>query len=76
MSYSKTETMDFNIDEEIISQESLITIGNNQIKNLGTFKYFGYTITNDENKTYRFLYARIGVAHQKWSELGQVPTSR
>ena len=55
MSYSKTETMAFNVDEEIKSQESLITIGGNKIKNVRTFKYLGYTITNDEKKTSRFL---------------------
>ena len=59
MSYSKTETVAFNIDEEIKSQESLITIGDNKIKNVLTFKYLGHTITNDEKKTSRFLYGRI-----------------
>ena len=69
MSYSKNETMAFNIDEEIKSQESLITIGDNEIKNVRTFKYLRYTSTNDEKKTFRFLYARIGAAYQKWNEL-------
>ena len=76
MSYSKTETMAFNVDEEIKSQESLITIGDNKIKNVRTFKYLGYTITNDEKKTSRFLYARIGAAYQKGNELKHVLTDR
>ena len=42
---------------------SLITIGDHKIKNVRTFKYLGYTITNDEKKTSRFLYARIGAAY-------------
>ena len=50
MSYSKTETMAFNVDEEIKSQESLITIGDNKIKDVRTFKYVGYTITNDKKE--------------------------
>ena len=39
MSYSKTETMAFDVDEEIKSQESLITIGDNIIKIVRTFTY-------------------------------------
>ena len=76
MSYSKTETMAFNVDEEIKSQESLITIGDNKIKNVRTFKYLGYTITNEEKKTSRFLYARIGAAYQKWNKVKHVLTDR
>ena len=76
MSYSKTETMAFNVDEEIKSQESLITIGDNKIKNVRTLKYLGYTITNEEKKTSRFLYARIGATYQKWNELKHVLTDR
>ena len=39
MSYSKTETMAFNVDDGIKNQENLINIGNNKIKNIRTFKY-------------------------------------
>ncbi|KAJ8286124.1 hypothetical protein GJAV_G00034810 [Gymnothorax javanicus] len=38
MSYSKTETMAFNVDDEIKNKESLITIGNNKIKNSKLFQ--------------------------------------
>ena len=76
MSYSITETMAFNVDDAIKNQESLISIGNNKIKNVRTFKYLGYTITNDEEKTSHFLHARIGAAFQKWNELKHVLTDR
>ena len=69
--------MAFNVDDAIKNQESLINIGNNKIKNVTkTFKYLGYTITNDEKKTSRFLHARIGAAFQKWNELKRVLTDR
>ena len=55
MSYSKTETMAFNVNDAIKNREGLINIGNNKIKNVRTFKYLGYMITNDEEKTSRFL---------------------
>ena len=35
-------------------------IGNNKIKNVRSFKYLGFTITNDEEDKFRFLHARIG----------------
>lgn len=68
--------MAFNIDEEIRSKESLITNGENEIKNVQTFKYLEYTITNDEKKTSWFLYERIGAAYQKWNDLRHVLTDR
>ena len=76
MSYSKTETMAFNVDDAIKNHESLINIGNNKIKNVGTFKYLGYTLSNDEAKTSCVLHARIGAAFQKWNELKHVLTDR
>ena len=48
MSYGKTETMPFNVSDEIKNQECLIRIGNNNIKNVRSFKYLGFTITNDK----------------------------
>lgn len=68
--------MAFNIDEEIKSKESLITNGDNEIKNVRTFKYLEYTITNDEKNTSCFLYERIGAAYQKWNDLRHVLTDR
>ena len=68
--------MAFNVDDAIKNQESLINIGNKKIKNVRTFKYLGYTITHDEEKTSRFMHARIGAAFQKWNELKHVLTDR
>ena len=76
ISYSKTETMAFNVKDEIKNQECLLMIGNNKIKNVRSFKYLGFTITNDEEDKSRFLHARIGAAFQKWNELKHVLTDR
>ena len=75
MSYDKTETMVFNADEGLMQQESLITLGKRNIKNVTNFKYLGYTITNSEN-TSSSLHARIGAAFQKWNELKHVLTDK
>ena len=76
MSYGKTETMAFNVNDEIKNQECLLMIANNKIKNVRSFKYLGFTITNDKENKSRFLHARIGAAFQKWNELKHVLTDR
>ena len=76
ISYSKTETMVFNVNEAIKNLESHINFGNNKIKNVRTFKYLRYTIINDGEKTSCFLHARIEAAFQKWNELKHVLTDR
>ena len=68
--------MPFNVDDAIKNQERLINVGNNKIENVRTFKYLGYTITNNEEKTSCFLHARIGAAFQKWNERKHVLTDR
>lgn len=75
MSYKKTETMAFNVDEEIKEQDSLITINGIELKNVRQFRYLGHLITNNNN-TSEFLYSRISSAFEKWNELKQVLTDR
>ena len=42
ISYGKTETMAFNVPEDIKSKKSLFSIGNVPIKNVRTFKFGSY----------------------------------
>jgi hypothetical protein len=76
ISTSKTETMAFNVSEEIKTKESLVAIGNVALKNVRTFKYLGHIITNNENDPSQFLSFRISSAFQKWTELKHVLTDK
>ena len=51
ISTDKTETMAFNVDEEIKSRPSLISIGDVALKNVRAFKYLGYMILMTINLT-------------------------
>ena len=46
ISTCKTETMAFNVDEEIKAKPSLISIGEVELKNVRVFKYLGHMIVN------------------------------
>ena len=48
ISIGKTETMGFNISEQMKAKESLISIGEVALKNVRAFKYLGYMIANNE----------------------------
>ncbi|XP_058501112.1 uncharacterized protein LOC131469792 [Solea solea] len=75
MSYKKTETMAFNVDEVIQSQTSLLSINNVEIKNVRQFRYLGHLISNT-GKSSKFLHHRIASAYEKWNELKHVLTDR
>jgi len=75
MSYKKTETMAFNVDENIKEQNSLLTINNVEIKNVRKFRYLGHLITNTGQSS-SFLHHRISSAYEKWNELRHVLTDR
>ena len=76
ISYGKTETMAFNVPEDIKSKKSLFSIGNVPIKNVRTFKYLGHMITNNEDDPSHYLSFRISSAYQKWNELKHVFTDK
>ena len=76
ISTSKTETMAFNVPEEVKAKPSLISIGNIPLKNVRTFKYLGHMITNNEEDPSHYLNFRISSAFQKWNELKHVLTDR
>ena len=56
ISTGKTETMAFNVPDEIKSKSSLISIAGVALKNVGTFKYLGHLITNTDQ--FQFIFRR------------------
>ena len=73
---NKTETMAFNVDEEIKAKPSLISIGDVALKNVRSFKYLGHMIKNTEEDQSHFLNFRISSAFQKWNELKHILCDR
>ena len=73
---SKTETMAFNIPEEVKAQPSLISVGCVALKNVCTFKYLGHMITNNNEDHSQYLNFRISPAFKKWNELKHLLTNR
>ena len=76
ISASKTETMAFNVPEEIKAKPSLVSIGGVALKNVRIFKYLGHVITNNDDDPSHYLSFRISSAFQKWNELKHVLTDR
>ena len=67
LSRKKTETMVVNGDPEETRNESLITLGDKNIKNVQTFKYLGVKFSPNNNKV--MIQHRIGSASSKFAEL-------
>ena len=76
ISTGKTETMAFNVSEQIKAKESFISIGDVALTNVRTFKYLGNMIANNEKYPSHFLSFRISSAFQKWTELKHVLTDQ
>ena len=76
ISTDKTETMAFNVDEEIKSRTSLISIGDVALKNVRAFKYLGHMIIHTDDSQSNFLNSRISSVYQKWNDLKHVLTDR
>ena len=74
ISTDETETMAFNVPEEIKTKPSLTSIGAIALKNVNTFKYFGHTIVNNDEDPSHFLTFRISSAFQKWTEVKHLLT--
>ena len=75
MSYDKTKTMAFNVNDDIKTSKSLITVNGIKIENVQQFSYLGHLLSNDSN-TSSFLTQRISAAYQKWNELKNVLTDK
>ena len=76
ISTGKTETMAFNVPEEIKEKSSLISIGGVALKNVRTFKYLGHMVTNNDDDPSHYLSFRISSAFQKWNELKHILTDK
>ena len=76
ISTGKTETMAFNVDEEIKAKSSPICVGDLPLKNVRSFKYLGYMIVNTDEKPSEYLTFRVSSAYQKWNELKHILTDR
>ena len=72
----KTETMAFNVSEEIKSLPSLFSLGGVPIKNVREFKYLGHMENNTDDDPSLYLNFRISSAYQKWNELKHVFTDK
>ena len=72
ISDSKTETMAFNVPEEIKAKPSLISLGGVALKNVRVFKYLGHMITNNNDDPSHYLSFRISSAFQKWNDLKHI----
>lgn len=73
ISYTKTETMVFNVDEHLMELPSKATIGSHDLKNVRSLTYLVYTITNSE-KSIQSISSPIIAAYQKWNGLKHVLT--
>lgn len=76
ISINKTETMAFNVHEEVRAKPSLIKISGTSVNNVRKFKYLGHMITNTDEDPSCYLNFRITSAFHKWSELKHVLTDR
>ena len=76
ISINKTETMAFNVHEEVKVKPLLITISGTSVKNVRKSKYLGHMITNTDEDPSCYLNFRVSSAFHKWNELKHVLTDR
>ena len=72
----KTKTISFNVPEEIMNAESLITLRNEPIENVRNFKYLGHLLSNEISNTAAFVNHQIASAYSKWNELKSILLDR
>ena len=68
----KTQTLAYNVSEEIMSSESLISLRGEPIDNVRTFKYLGHVLCNDPSESSAFLIHQISSAYAKWNEMKSI----
>ena len=76
ISINKTETMAFNMLEEIRAKPSLIKINGTAVKNVRKFKYLGHKVPNNDEDPSCYLNFCISSAFHKWNELKHILTDR
>ena len=68
----KTQTLAYNVSEDVMSSKSLISLRNEPIENVRSFKYLGHVLCNDPSKSSAFLIHQISSAYAKWNEMKSV----
>ena len=68
----KTQTLAFNVSEEVKSMKSLITLRNEPIDNVRSFKYLGHVLSNKLENSSAFINHQISSAYAKWNEMKSV----
>ena len=72
----KTKTMSFNVPEEHMAKQSLVTLNGEPIENVRQFKYLGHMISNIPSTSSAFIHHQIASAYSKWNELKSVLTDK
>ena len=49
------QTLAYNVSEDVMSSKSLISLRNQPIENVRSFKYLGHVLCNDPSKSSAFL---------------------
>ena len=68
----KTQTISFNVPEDVMKEKSLLTLRNEPIENVRSFKYLGHVLSNENSNTAAFINHQIASAYSKWNELKSV----
>ena len=68
----KTQTLAYNVSEDVMSSKSLISLRNEPIENVRSFKYLGHVLCNDPSKSSAILIHQISSAYAKWNEMKSV----
>ena len=68
----KTQTLAFNVSEEVKSMKSLITLRNEPIDNVRSFKYLGHVLSNELENSSAFINHQISSAYAKWNEMKSI----
>ena len=69
----KTQTLSFNVPEEVMNAKSLILLREEPIENVRRFKYLGNVLSNElSNNASAFPNHQISSAFSKWNEMKSV----
>ena len=63
----KTQTLAY-VSEDVMSSKSLISVRNQPIVNVRSFKYLGHVLCNDPSMSSSFVIHEISSAYAKWNE--------
>ena len=72
----KTKTISFNVSEDVMNTKSLISLRDEEIENVRSFKYLGHVLSNVNSNSPAFINHQIASAYSKWNELKTVLLDR